>query len=366
MFLALREMRHSKARYGLIMAIMFLVSFLVLFVTGLARGLAYANISAVEHMPAGYFAVQKDAGHTFRRSQLTDADLAAIAANVSAEKSAPLALQMGTITSAGMSEKADVTFFVADMNSMLAPNLASGEGLNGTVTGNAVVDASLENSGVELGSTITDQATGQSWKVAGFAKDGSYSHTPVVYLNQTDGLSLLQRGAAEPSYNTVALDISASQAKLLAGKLDQAEIITKSEAIAAIPGYAMEQMSLRMMIVFLFVIVALVLAVFFYVITIQKTSQFGILKAMGTPMPYLAWSVVGQVLLLAAVSLAISIGFTLGMSMGIPDAMPFRLERGTVLLSSALFLAMALLGSLISVGRVAKIDALEAIGRSGA
>ncbi|MFD1907000.1 hypothetical protein ACFTAO_20665 [Paenibacillus rhizoplanae] len=48
MFLAIREMRHSKARYSLIMVIMLLVSFLVLFVTGLARGLAYANISALK------------------------------------------------------------------------------------------------------------------------------------------------------------------------------------------------------------------------------------------------------------------------------------------------------------------------------
>lgn len=57
------------------------------------------------------------------------------------------------------------------------------------------------------------------------------------------------------------------------------EVITKSDAVSAIPGYKEEQGSLLMMIAFLYVISAFVLAVFFYVITIQKTSQFGILKS---------------------------------------------------------------------------------------
>ncbi|HHQ0972437.1 TPA: ABC transporter permease, partial [Listeria innocua] len=40
MFLALRELKHSKLRYILIGLIMVLIAWLVLFVTGLANGLA--------------------------------------------------------------------------------------------------------------------------------------------------------------------------------------------------------------------------------------------------------------------------------------------------------------------------------------
>lgn len=110
MFLALREMRHSKARYSLIMVIMLLVSFLVLFVTGLARGLAYANISALENMPANYFVVQSDADHTFRRSQLGDSELAAARAVAGEAKATPLGVQTSTITAADADVKADITF----------------------------------------------------------------------------------------------------------------------------------------------------------------------------------------------------------------------------------------------------------------
>lgn len=372
MFLALREMRHSKARYGLIMVIMLLVSFLVLFVTGLARGLSYANISALQNMPASYFAVQSDADHTFRRSQLGDTELAAVRAVTGEAKATPLGVQTSTITAAGADVKADVTFFAVDMKGMLAPKVTEGAGLTNEVQGSAVADAKLKQSGVTLGSTIRDQASGMSWTVTGFVKDNSYSHTPVVYINPLDWQAMKQ-GAVQAGgssgnapYNVIALDITADQAAQIADQQKSLEVITQKQAISSVPGYAAEQNSLLMMIVFLFVIAAVVLAVFFYVITIQKTSQFGILKAMGTKMSYLAWSVVGQVLLLSVTSLVLGILLTLGMNMGLPDTMPFELDGQTMLLTGLLFIGMSLLGSLISVARVAKVDALEAIGRAGA
>ncbi|MEK3793721.1 ABC transporter permease [Paenibacillus sp. FSL R7-0204] len=374
MFLAIREMRHSKARYSLIMVIMLLVSFLVLFVTGLARGLAYANISALKNMPANYFAVQSDADHTFRRSQLTDTELAAARSVAGEANATPLGVQTSTITAAGADVKADITFFAVDMTGMLAPDVTEGAGITNEVQGSAVADSKLEQSGVTIGSTIRDQASGMSWTVTGFVKDSSYSHTPVVYINQLDWQAMKQgavqgggsSGNANAPYNVIALDVTAAQAAQIADQQQSVEVITQKQAIASVPGYSAEQNSLLMMIVFLFVIAAVVLAVFFYVITIQKTSQFGILKAMGTKMSYLAWSVVGQVMLLSVASLALGILLTLAMNMGLPDTMPFELDGQTMAMTSLLFIGMSLLGSLISVARVAKVDALEAIGRTGA
>ncbi|MEK3835662.1 MULTISPECIES: ABC transporter permease [unclassified Paenibacillus] len=374
MFLAIREMRHSKARYSLIMVIMLLVSFLVLFVTGLARGLAYANISALKNMPANYFAVQSDADHTFRRSQLTDTELAAARSVAGEANATPLGVQTSTITAAGADVKADITFFAVDMTGMLAPEVTEGAGFTNEVQGSAVADSKLEQSGVTIGSTIRDQASGMSWTVTGFVKDSSYSHTPVVYINQLDWQAMKQgtvqggggSGKANAPYNVIALDVTAAQAGQIADQLQSVEVITQKQAIASVPGYSAEQNSLLMMIVFLFVIAAVVLAVFFYVITIQKTSQFGILKAMGTKMSYLAWSVIGQVMLLSVASLVLGILLTLGMNMGLPDTMPFELDGQTMAMTSLLFIGMSLLGSLISVARVAKVDALEAIGRTGA
>lgn len=372
MFLALREMRHSKARYMLIMVIMLLVSFLVLFVTGLARGLAYANISAVQNMPANYYVVQGDADQTFRRSQLNDLDLQNVRSVVGEANATPIGIQMSTITANDTDAKTDVTFFAVDMKGLIAPDIIKGEAITNEKKGSVVVDRKLEQSGITIGSTIIDQATGMTWSVAGYVQDSSYSHTPVVYLNLADwqemkqGMSRGAEVAPTASFNVIALNANSDQVTKITDKVNHVEVITPKQAISSIPGYAAEQNSLLMMIVFLFVIAAFVLAVFFYVITIQKTSQFGILKAMGTKMSYLAWSVVGQVMILSVASLSISLLLTFGVNMSLPDSMPFQLDTSTLILTSCLFVGMSLLGSLISVARVAKIDALEAIGRTGA
>lgn len=59
MFLAWREIKHTKVRYALIGFIMILIIWLVLFVTGLANGLASDNASAIKESPASYYVLEK-------------------------------------------------------------------------------------------------------------------------------------------------------------------------------------------------------------------------------------------------------------------------------------------------------------------
>ena len=388
MFLALREMRHAKARYALIMVIMLLVSFLVLFITGLAGGLAYATASAVENMPTRHFVLQENSDNRFSRSRLTEEQLKAVQAIVGESNATPLGVQMSTITLEGGSAKTDVTFFAVDLNGPMAPRLVEGEGFTNETEGLVIADRTLAKSGITPGSVIRDQATGLTLQVVGFTTEQSYSHTPVVFLNSSDWQRLKQpsgangasggaggggaNGAAGATinadaaapFNVIALQITKQQADDLAQQVPGMEVISKQDAISGIPGHSAEQGSLMMMIVFLFIITAFVLAVFFYVITVQKTSQFGVLKAIGTQTGYLVRSVVGQVLALSLASLTASLLLIAFAAVMLPDGMPFQLKASTIILSSALLVAVGLLGSFVSVLRVTKIDALEAIGRA--
>ena len=47
MFLAIKEMKHEKLRYGLIVALILLVSYLLIILTGLSTGLANLNKAAI-------------------------------------------------------------------------------------------------------------------------------------------------------------------------------------------------------------------------------------------------------------------------------------------------------------------------------
>lgn len=371
MFLALREMRFAKTRYALIMTIMLLVSFLVLFVTGLARGLAYANASSIENIPADYFVVQSDAGQRFGRSEVNRDILEKTRGVVGESNAAPLGVQMTTVTRDGEGQKLDVTLFAADPASWIKPEVIEGGGLADIADNDVLVDSKLKESGVQLGSELKDQMTGTTWTIAGFVKNESYSHTPVVFMTPEQWGGWKQKFAKGPEatkevYNTIAIKADEDQAGQLRAQLPGMEIMTKKSAISAIPGYKEEQGTLLMMISFLFVISGFVLAVFFYVITIQKTSQFGILKAMGTSSGYLARSVLGQVFILTVSSLVVSLLLVLLANRLLPDSMPFQLNGATIALTSVLFIVMALAGALVSVIKVAKVDALDAIGRVSA
>lgn len=376
MYLAIREMRYAKGRYALIATIMVLVSFLVLFVTGLAQGLAYDNAASVKNMAATHFVLEQDSNHRFTRSQVDQDQLNQARSVVGQENAEPLGVKMTTVSPMGDTKKIDVTLFMVNPEGWLAPAVTEGTPITDQTNGQVVVDHKLAESGVTIGTVLVDQASGMEWTVGGFVQNESFSHSPVVFLNEEEWLTLqggsrTTQGSADinansPIYNAIAVKDAGEQVDRLSAAMPDTEVITKSDAVSAIPGYKEEQGSLLMMIAFLYVISAFVLAVFFYVITIQKTSQFGILKAIGTRNGYLAGSVSLQVFILSVGSLVISVLLVRLFESILPASMPFQLGLSTLALTCILFILMSMAGSLFSVWKVTKIDALDAIGRTAA
>ncbi|AQY50412.1 ABC transporter, permease protein [Listeria weihenstephanensis FSL R9-0317] len=361
MFLAWRELRHAKLRYFLIGLIMVLIVWLVLFVSGLANGLANDNGAAINSSKATYYVLQKDSDNRLTRSNLTETQADKVTDQVEKTEATNLGVQMGTITPPTKDKKTDITYFATDLDSFMKPDIT--EGNMAKAKDEVVADISLKESGYELNDQVKDSATGQKFTITGFTKDNTFSHSPVLFTNW-DGWDLVHQTnkGAEGAYTAVALHISEKTAdKLSLGNL---ELATSKEVLQGIPGYSEEQGSLLMMIAFLFVIAAFVLAAFFYVITIQKINQFGILKAVGARTAYLGRSIVSQVILLSIVSLLIGNALTFGLAAILPASMPFALSPLLAIGCSVLFLIVTVLGSLLSLYRVAKIDALEAIGRA--
>jgi putative ABC transport system permease protein len=99
------------------------------------------------------------------------------------------------------------------------------------------------------------------------------------------------------------------------------------------------------------------------VITLQKTSLFGVLKAIGASTRSLAVDLVGQVAVLTVIGAAIGALLANIVSALIPANVPFSLSNDVVILYGLVLLVVAVLGSLLSAWRIARIDPLLAIGR---
>ncbi|MDN4525971.1 ABC transporter permease [Fictibacillus fluitans] len=361
MFLALREMKHAKMRYVLIGLIMVLISFLVLFVSGLAKGLASDNASSIQTMTADYVVLDKQSDQRLNRSELTNEQLKELLRLTHKKQMTEFGLQMTTIQKNGASKKTDSTLFAVDPKGFIAPPAAEGQSLKGADKNETVGDLSLKEEGFVIGDRLKEETTGTVLKLVGFTKNQSFSHSPVFHVSLKTWEAMHD---GKQSVNAVALKADSEKAKQIEKQVSGVEMISKNDALKSIPGFKEEQGSLLMMIAFLFVIAAFVLSVFFYVITLQKVNQFGVLKAIGAQSGYLSRTVLYQVLFLTIVSLVVSILLTFTVSQLLPASMPFLLNVPLVAGCSVLFLTVSVIGSLISLYQVIKIDAIEAIGRA--
>ncbi|MEH7459791.1 ABC transporter permease [Bacillus sp. JJ1127] len=354
MFLALKELKQSKLRYGLIGTIMMLLSFLVLIISGLANGLSHDNASSILEMKADNFIVSSDAEGKLLRSQIKKEDVDKVLAQVNEKDAVPMHLKMTTFEKEGSSKKVDAAIFASKQDSFIAPKVI--EGKNSALADNEIVaDESIKEKGVKLGDELVDPISKKTFKVVGFTENQMFSHTPVVHMNENvwGAISLPN----EKDYSVIALN---TDKKI--NNVDNAKVVDKKEVLQGIPGYKEEQGTLTMIIAFLLVISALLIGVFFYVITLQKTHQLGVLKAIGTKNSYLAGNLVVQSIFLSGVALVIGIGLILAVETVLPAGMPFLLTTTTILQYSGIFILISIFGTLISLYQVLKVDALEAIG----
>ena len=132
--------------------------------------------------------------------------------------------------------------------------------------------------------------------------------------------------------------------------------------VQELPGYMAQVLTFALMIGFLIVIAAVVIGIFMYVLTVQKASLFGVMKAQGISTRYIALSVLAQTLILAVLGVGIGLLLTVATAFFLPSTVPFMANPYFMLIISGLMIVFALLGAFFSVRTVAKIDPLEAIG----
>ena len=366
MFLALREMRHAKLRFALITLVIVMVSSLVFIIAALANGLSDGNTAAIKKLPADALVVSADSDYQLDRSVVSASDAKTIAQLDGIEAAEPLGISGGNVKFAGSDKLITVSLFGLAPESLVQPHIIHGEGIGSTVDG-AVIDQTLADDGVGLGDTITVQPGNLQLTVVGITQDQTYRIAPVVFMPLKLYQQLHPAQPGEPDDPVTAILVKGDAAALdaIPGAVPGAMTGSKQQISDRIPGESEQNSTLLLIQLFLVVIAAGIIAAFFYIITLQKMPELGVMKAIGANTGYLARSLVAQVTVLALVGVLLGISLADTLDLVIGNAVPYAISANRMVLFGSLLLVTAIGGTLLSLIRIARVDPLDAINSTG-
>ena len=344
MFLAWNEIKRNKLKFGLIIGILVLISYLLFLLSGLASGLINMNTEGIKKWKADAIVLNKDANQTVQQSVFKSSDVEG-----KFKEEAPLK-QIGVIASNGDSEENALLFGVSS-NSFLIPMIKEGKKFN--KDNDVVIDQSLKDKGFKVGDTITLSQSDEKLHIVGVSESAKYNASPVIFANDKTIEKINPALSSDKTNAVVVKDKNVDK---------DLEVIGIDDFVENLPGYKPQNLTMNFMITFLFVISATVIGVFLYVITLQKKNLFGVLKAQGFTNGFLMKMVLAQTFILALIGTLIGLILTLLTSLVLPEAVPVQFNIGTLIIFGIVLILTSLVGSLFSVLSIRKIDPLKAIG----
>ena len=355
MFLALKELKYSKTKFSLIIAVVALISYLVYFLTSLANGLASSYTNAIEQWHSDQIILTVDANDSMMMSYMEQDDFDAVEINGLKTKLGLFpAVINNPLAENILDSRVDVYFFGIDNESFIKPS----ELKDLTLTGNQViVDEELKKEGYQIGDLFGVTGSNLQYEIVGFLSDTTYQTAPVVFMS-LDTWQTYRYGSSNTPDLFSGIVVRGEVNNLPSNLISY----TTENYISTLPGYTAQVLTFSVMIIFLIIITAFVLGIFIYVLTIQKTSIFGVMKAQGISNGYIGASLIVQTFLLVAFGIFIGLVLTALTGIFLADVIPFAVNIIFYLVITAAFLLFALFGGLFSVSTVLKIDPLKAIG----
>lgn len=362
MFLAWKEIKYSKTRFALIIGVVVLISYLVFFLTGLAYGLAQENRTSIDKWDATGIVLADESNLNINMSMFPKDQVD----EVEAEEKASLGIASSVVQLMEESDddsKVNVTFFGIDSEEFIAPEIIEGEMF--ADSDEVVGDISLsEEEGYSVGDELSLAGMDTTVTIVGFTDDSKFNVAPVLYTNHETYQHIRASGFGEREEEIIsAIVVRDGEDSLdnISVGTDNLELYDINEFINNLPGYNAQVLTFGLMIGFLVLIAAMIIGIFIYVLTLQKSSMLGVMKAQGISSKYIGKSVVGQTFLLSAIGVLTGLGLTFGTGLALPNAVPFQNNILFFISITTLLIVVALLGAFFSVRTVVKIDPLEAI-----
>ena len=173
----------------------------------------------------------------------------------------------------------------------------------------------------------------------------------------------------EGSFQAIVVDTASADAEAVAGRIDDATddatvTLTTVDASEAIGGVKEQRSTFNQIIGVTVLIAVVVVALFFVLLTVERTAMYGVLKAIGARSRTLFAGVLLQAMVVCLIAWSIGAVLAVVLDLVIPvGSIPFTISPASGLAVSGVFLVVAAaIGSVFSLRRVLRIDPAEAIG----
>lgn len=368
MKLALRELRRRPGRFAVATVILTLIAVLLMFLGGLLDGLIASSTGALRAQRADAIVYSASSQDSLVRSRI-DPDLRAVVEDVvGPDRVGGLgSVQLGgRLDDRGPRDLVPIVLFGYELAPTGLPDEVPADG-------EVYADASLRAEGIEEGTEVRLGPEQTPVTVIGFLDDSQYSGQGTLWgslATWAEVQSANRPGAATAEGVVQALVVRDDPARSgsLPEAVDQAtdgatSTLGIDDAVEALPGVAQQRSTFNQIIGVTVLIAIVVVALFFALLTVERTSLYGVLKAVGASSRTLFAGVVVQALVVTLVASTVAVAASVGLDALIPaGSIPFTVTGSRLVTSVVILLVAAVLGCAFSLRRVLKVDPAAAIG----
>lgn len=377
MFLALKEMRRAKVRFGLLAGAVGLLVYLILFQQAISTGLIDQFIGALKNQSADVLVYNAQARRNLEGSIVLPEQSAAIAEVEGVAVAAPLGEGTFTVVAGDPdSDEQDAVIFGYQLGGPGAPTTLI-EGRLPERTGEAVASSRNATDGFDVGDTVTvvpnAGGTATSFTVVGLAEEINYSVAPTLFTDFA-GYDAARRAvnpdATDVFPSVVAVQVAdgadpADVAEAITAAVGGTEALTRQQAVDESPGVSAVRQSFSVILLLFYLVAPLVTGLFFLIVTFQKAGALTLLRAIGAPAGLLVRSLVAQVAAVVVAGAAVAVGLFWLTTRTVIGSISVPFDLGAIGFTVGLVLVLALVTSLAAIRRVLRIEPIAATTGAG-
>lgn len=371
MRLAWRELFRRPKAFLVPMGALLLLALLLLYPSAILDGVVGDGTAAMRNAHADLIVYARDANGVILRSRVEPTTRATVSGVAGVDEVATFDVALFTGTVSGEEEPVGFAVLTSDEK---IDSAAPGPG-------EAYVDATLqERAGIEEGSEIVLGPFLLPVKVVGFTHGTNLLFNGGMVVDKATWLAAWGQaptagsegegastpvGAAASQALLVSVDPDADTGDVAAAIDDstgsETQTFTRSAAVRAIPGVEQQESTFGYIRIVTLVVALVVVGLFLSFVTLERAPLYAVMKALGASSWQLFLALVTQVLLITDLAVYAAALVTWGLTR-LPLELPTEMRMGRFVETAVALRTAAVIGSVLSLRRVMRIDPADAIG----